>query len=294
MGKSVKLRAFGKANLSLNITGKAESGMHILDSFMMSVDVFDTLTVTERTDGQINVKFTNADIDAQKNTAYKAARAVHDIIGGNGWDIEIEKGIPMGAGLGGSSADGAAVLRALDLFYRLPQRGVNMREVALSVGSDVPFMLTGGLARVTGTGEQLFFIDNKLGLFIVGLMDGEVSTAKAYDEFDRLHESGSYCPTDNAELQNRLLAGEASALELLDNALSEPAANLCGGIAENAALLKKHGAIVNMTGSGGMTLGYFTDIEKFAECAKSVGDKDGFCALAPVKTGILHEWISRE
>lgn len=261
---------------------------------MMSVDVFDTLTVTERTDDRINVTFVNADIDAQNNTAYKAARAVHDIIGGNGWDIEIEKGIPMGAGLGGSSADGAAVLRALDLFYRLPQCGVNMREVALSVGSDVPFMLTGGLARVTGTGEQLFFIDNKLSLFIVGLMGGEVSTAKAYAEFDRLHTSGSYCPTDNAELQNRLLAGETTALELFGNALYEPAANLCGGIAKNAELLKNHGATVNLTGSGGMALGYFTDIEKFAQCAKSLGGMDGSCALAPVKTGILHEWIDRE
>lgn len=294
MGKNVKLRAFAKANLSLNITGKSENGLHTLDSFMMSVDVFDTLTVTERTDGQINVKFINAEIDAQNNTAYKAARAVHDIIGGNGWDIEIEKGIPMGAGLGGSSADGAAVLRALDLFYRLPQRGVNMREVALSVGSDVPFMLTGGLARVTGTGDRLFFIDNKLSLFIVGLMGCDVSTAKAYAEFDRLHASGSFCPTDNAELQSRLLAGETTALELLGNALYEPAANLCGGIAKNAELLKKRGATVNMTGSGGMTLGYFTDIEKFAQCAKELGGLDGFCALAPVKTGILHEWIDRD
>lgn len=293
MGKSVKLRAFAKANLSLNITGKAENGLHTLDSVMMSVDAFDTLTVTERDDGEINVGFVNANIDAINNTAYKAARAVHDVIGGNGWDIEIEKGIPTGAGLGGSSADGAAVLRALDLFYRLPQRGVNMRNVALAVGSDVPFMLTGGLARVTGTGERLFFIENKLSLFIVGLMGGEVSAAKAYAEFDKLYGSGSYCPTDNDELQTRLLAGDVAALELLGNALGEPSASLCEAITENAELLKKHGAIVNMTGSGGMTLGYFTDIEKFAQCARSLGSRADFCALAPVKTGILHEWIEK-
>ena len=293
MGKSVRLRAFGKTNLSLNIKGRAENGLHELDSVMMSVDVFDTVTVAERDDDRIVVRFVNSVVDSENNTAYKAAKAVHDIIGGNGWDIDIEKRIPIGAGLGGSSADGAAVLRALDLFYRLPQRGVNMRAVALYVGSDVPFMLTGGLARVSGTGEELFFIDNKLSLFIVGLMGGEVSTARAYAEFDKLHASFSFCPTDNDELCNRLLAGEASALRLFGNALHEPAEALCKKIAENAELLKTFGATVNMTGSGGMTLGYFTDIQKFAECAKALGDRDGFLALAPVKTGILHEWINR-
>lgn len=289
MGQKIKLRAFAKANLSLNITGKnSASGLHELDSVMTSLDAFDTVTVTERADDKIVVRFTNAKIVGE-NTAEKAARAVRSAIGGNGWDIEIEKGIPVGAGLGGSSADGAAVLRALDVMYKLPSCGVDMRKVALAVGSDVPFMLTGGLARVRGTGEDLFFMENKLKLFVVGLMSGGVSTARAYAEFDRLYPSGEFCPTDNEKLCDRLLAGESSAVELCGNALYEPARSILPEIARNAELLKNCGATVNLTGSGGMVLGYFTDMDKFVACARELGGRSGFYVFATAPTGILHE-----
>ncbi|MCH5165896.1 MAG: hypothetical protein J1G01_05795 [Clostridiales bacterium] len=291
MGNKIRLRAFAKANLSLNILGKDEaSGLHKLDSVMMSLDKFDTLTVKERDDKQINVRFSNADI-GEDNTAKKAAKAVQAALDCNGFDIEIEKGIPIGAGLGGSSADGAAVLRALDVLYRLPQRGVDMRKIALSVGSDVPFMLTGGLARVSGTGDELFFIENKLELFVVGLMANSVSTAKAYTAFDDIYKDKKYSPSDNDKLCEKLLDGDNSALRYFGNALYAPAVKLSPEIEKNADILRSYGATVNLTGSGGMTLGYFTDIEKFAACAKALKDCDGFCVLAPVKTGILHERI---
>lgn len=285
----LRLKAFAKANLSLNITGK-RGGMHELDSVMMSLDCFDTVTVTERKDKMINVTFVNADIDAD-NTAYRAARAVMDIIGCNGFDIEIEKGIPIGAGLGGSSADAAAVLRALDVLYKLPERGVNMRKLALEIGSDVPFMLTGGLARVRGIGEDMFFMENKLELFIVGLMDGEVSTRRAYERFDALYPEHSYCPTDNDKMCELLLGGDGKALELVNNALYAPAAELCPSVKRNVELLRSNGATACMTGSGGMTLGYFTEIEKFAACARAFSGVRGFKAFAPVKTGVLHEHL---
>ncbi len=263
--------------------------MHMLDSVMMSVDVFDTVTVAERNDKQINVKFIGTDlVPAENNTAYKAAKAVQDIIGCNGFDITVEKRIPIGAGLGGSSADGAAVLRALDVLYKLPQLGVNMRKLALFVGSDVPFMLTGGLARVTGLGEELFFIENKLKLFTVGLMANPVSTAAAYKKFDELHKDCKHCPTDTDKLCNLLLDGDNKAIEHLGNALYEPAVYFSPEIAKNTELLRSYGAAVNLTGSGGMTLGYFTDIQAFYECytaLKGVGAR----VFAPAPTGVLHE-----
>ncbi|MCH5155847.1 MAG: hypothetical protein J1F69_04500 [Clostridiales bacterium] len=285
MGNTVKLRAFAKVNLSLNITGRDDSGMHTLDSLMMSVDLFDTVTVTPRSDEKIVVSFIGADV-GENNTAYKAAAAVRDIIGG-GYDITVEKGIPIGAGLGGSSADGAAVLRALDVLHRLPERGVDMRKVALSVGSDVPFMLTGGLARVRGLGEDLFFIENKLKLFIVGLMADSVSTAAAYKKFDELYGDFTYCPTDTDKLCNLLLDGNDKAVNHFGNALYEPAVCFSPEIKNNAELLRSYGAAVNLTGSGGMVLGYFTDIQMFYDCYTALKGKAR--VFAPVRTGILHE-----
>ncbi|MDE6029139.1 MAG: 4-(cytidine 5'-diphospho)-2-C-methyl-D-erythritol kinase [Clostridiales bacterium] len=292
MSNTVKLKAFAKVNLSLNITGRDEArGMHVLDSVMMSVDLFDTVTVAERDDERINVKFIGADsVSAQNNTAYKAAKAVQDIIGCNGFDITVEKRIPIGAGLGGPSADGAAVLRALDVLYKLPSRGVDMRAVALSVGSDVPFMLTGGLARVQGLGEELFFIENKLKLFMVGLPAAPVSTAAAYKKFDELHTDCKLCPTDTDELCNLLLDGDSKAIERLGNALYEPAVSLSPEIAKNAELLRSYGGTVNLTGSGGMTIGYFTDIQRFYECYTALKD-EGARVFAPAPTGVLHERV---
>lgn len=265
--------------------------MHTLDSVMMSLDAFDTVTVTERDDTKVCVRFTNADVDPVNNTAYAAARLVEKV--GHGADITIDKGIPIGAGLGGSSADGAAVLRAYDLFYNLPKCGVNMRKTALSVGSDVPFMLTGGLARVGASGEDMFFIENKLELFAIGLMDELVSTAGSYKKFDELYADGVYCPTDNDKLCELLLSADKRAVEHFGNGLTEPSIALAPSIDKNIMLLREQGATACMTGSGGMTLGWFTDIEAFARAASKLKGCSGFRALAPVKTGILHEWIQR-
>lgn len=291
MNRSLRLKAFCKANLSLNITG-VRDGMHELDSVMISLDAFDTVTVTERDDDKVNVAFVNADISATDNTAYRAAKAVQKALCFGGWDIVIEKGIPMGAGLGGSSADGAAVLRALDVFYRLPTRGADMRKIALSVGSDVPFMLTGGLARVRGTGDDLFFMENKLPLFAIGLMDGEVSTRDCYAEFDR--RGGSGVASDTDKLCEHLLGGEAQAADFFGNALFEPACALCGGVKASADKLSAVGAMVNMTGSGGMVLGWFTDINAFANAAAALKGERGFKVFAPTRTGVLHEWLTEK
>lgn len=288
--KSLCLRAFAKANLSLNITGRS-GGLHTLDSVMTTVDAFDTVTVTERADGRICVRFVNADIDPVDNTAYKAAVLVCDRLK-KGVDISIEKGIPAAAGLGGSSADGAAVLRALDVFYRLPTHGIDMRKLALDVGSDVPFMLTGGAARVTGRGEELFFFRNKLPLFAVGLMSGTVSTAECFKTFDALGSGGA--PTDNDRLCDLLLDGDKSAAALFGNALGDAAERLEPRIKTDADKLRACGAATCLTGSGGMTLGWFTDISLFAECAKKLGGEKGFRVFATADTGIRHEWINRE
>lgn len=289
--KSIRLRAFAKANISLNITGKTD-GLHSLDSVMTTVDVFDTVTVSERGDDKIVVRIKNADVDPVNNTAYKAAHAVMSEIGCRGFDIDIEKSIPVGGGLGGSSADGAAVLRALDLFYRLPERGVDMRALALSIGSDVPFMLTGGSARVEGVGEKMFFFENKLPLFAVGLMDEQVSTAKAYALFDERHDDPA--PTDNAKAVELLMNGDKAATEMFSNALTESAKVLAPSIEKNIELLTSYGGKACLTGSGGTVLGWFTELDKFAACAGVLRGRSGFRAMSTARTGILHEWISRE
>lgn len=266
--------------------------MHTLDSIMASVDLSDTLTVTERADSKINVKFIGENIDPVHNTAYAAAAAVCDTVK-HGFDITVEKGIPIGAGFGGSSADGAAVLRAADLFYRLPKLGVDMRSLALSIGSDVPFMLTGGCCRVRGKGEDLYFFKNKLNLFGIGLMAGEVSTAQCYAEFDSLNPDKKLILTDNDELCNLLLDGKAEAVGHFGNSLYDAACKILPDVKSKVAELDGFGGKVCMTGSGGTVICWFTDVARFAECAQKLNGKN-YRAFTIVPVGIVHEWISKE
>ena len=108
----------------------------------------------------------------------------------------------------------------------------------------------------------------------------------------QLYGDGVYCPTDTEAMCEKLLAGDSRALEYCGNALYAPAVELQPDIERNAALLRDR-AIVNMTGSGGTVLGYFTDIEKFYRCATELRGERGFRAFATAKTGVLHEWIEK-
>lgn len=290
--KSIKLRAFAKANVSLNITGRND-GMHELDSIMLSLDVFDVVTVTERNDKNIAVSFINAEVDPVNNTAYRAAKAVQDKINCNGFDIVIEKRIPIGAGLGGSSADGAAVIRALDIFYGLTGLDVNVRELALSVGSDVPFMLTGGSARVCGKGEDLYFFKNKLELFAIGVMDEFVSTVDAYKTFDVQNPSNALSLCDNGELCELLMMGDKKALQSFSNGLTEAANILAPSVKRNLEKISSVGGVPCLTGSGGMVLGWFSDIEEFATACSVLRGEKGFRAFTTTNIGIIHEWLHK-
>ncbi len=292
MTKSIRLKAFAKANLSLNITGIAEqqSGkkMHVLDSVMVSVGAFDTVTVRERGDGIINVRFLNADISAADNTAARAAQSVSDFTR-VGWDIEIEKGIPVGAGLGGSSADGAAVLAALDSMYGLSERGADINKCALGVGSDVPFMTRGGAARVGGTGGAADAFINRLELYAIGLMAESVSTAAAYGAFDAMYTGGRFCPSDTDALCACLKSGDTDALKHFDNALYEPAKSLAPSVGQIKLRLERLGATACLTGSGGMVLGWFTSRGELERAKQKLGVSERFTEFSVVPSGIVFE-----
>lgn len=144
----MKLRVYGKINMSLCVMNRV-GNMHRIDSIMASVSVFDSVEVLPRSDGEITVRC--GELSGQGNTAYRAARAYAEKYGTNGADVTVKKGIPFGGGLGGSSADAAAVFVAMREIYGVEPSAELMR----SVGSDVPFMYSGGIARVGGLGEKV-------------------------------------------------------------------------------------------------------------------------------------------
>ena len=151
-------KAYAKLNLSLDVTGKRPDGYHDLVMVMASVELADEVTVSLRDDGAVTAESSFPWLPRdERNLGVRAARAFFAALGEErlGADIRMVKRIPVGAGMAGGSTDAAAVLRALDRLTGAGLGEERLRELGLSVGSDVPYCVSGGMALAKGRGEVL-------------------------------------------------------------------------------------------------------------------------------------------
>ena len=150
------VRAYAKINLTLDVSGRRADGYHELATVMQTVDLYDTICLTESMDEGVQIRCSWPELSNAENLAVGAAQLVlRRLQIRRGVLLELHKGIPMAAGLGGGSSDAAAVLLALQKWWHLPLSPDDLLEMAASLGSDVPFFLTGGLALCKGRGEQV-------------------------------------------------------------------------------------------------------------------------------------------
>lgn len=273
MIRQIKVKVAAKVNLSLNITGRA-NGYHLLDSVFASVSVYDTITVRDRVDGKVTVSFTNPNIPYERNRVLDAVHALRRRFGDFGVDIVVENRIPVGGGLGGSSADAAGVIRALDRIYGFSDRGVDLSAVAAEVGSDVPFMISGGFARVTGRGERLRFFSADVRKKAVLLSpDTPVLTAECFGRFDERGDVGNVADND------RLVAALESGKDFspyVGNALTAAACSLNPAVSETLTALTAAGGAALMSGSGSACIGLFDAIPGLYEDNEIHFVKQGF------------------
>lgn len=156
---SVALPARAKLNLDLEIVGRRDDGFHDLRTTMQTIDLHDVLIATRAATTRLTLSgltVTGADADNTDNSVLKAHDALergtrHDLPA----FFHLHKRIPPGSGMGGASSDAAAALKALTHLYARELRDVDLRPIAEQVGSDVPFFLAGGRARVEGRGEKI-------------------------------------------------------------------------------------------------------------------------------------------
>ena len=248
----VRVKAYAKLNLTLAITG-VEGGYHTLDSLVCSLDIYDLIKMSKRKDNLVGISMHGCGsetIEFESNNAVKAAESYIGAFGTHGVDIEIFKNIPLGAGLGGSSADAAGVLHGMSKLYGSGSER-ELKAMADTLGSDTGYMLSGGYARLTGRGEKVCAIDCKSRLhFLLLLPPDGVSTAecyKLYDEMPKPHKSR----------------------ESLCNSLYEPACRLNGNIKTAYEELTAFSPLgVNMTGSGSCVYALFENAE-YCAWAKS-------------------------
>ena len=256
--------AFAKLNLTLDVLGKREDGYHDLQSVMQTISVRDDIEIDVGTGKPWKLLCSVEGIPTdERNLAWKAAKVYCDTLGKDpdGLEIRILKRIPSGAGMGGGSADAAAVLRALNRHYGEPLSIFALAELGAQVGSDVPFCVLCGTAMVEGRGERLRKLpDMPDCIFVVVKPEFSVSTPELYKKIDEVAIAQR---PDNKAMESALLAGD----------LLKVSHNLCNVFdpvvtAEHLelnyikSLFHQYGAVgYQMTGSGSAVFAIVSEFE---------------------------------
>lgn len=272
-------RACAKLNLSLDILGMLENGYHELVTVMQSVALCDDVHIALTDDGALRVRTNLSYLPRDdRNLAVKAARALLDAaaLPHAGAAIDIHKRIPVGAGLGGGSADAAAVLRGLNRLIGAPFDTARLEELGAAVGSDVPFCIAGGTALACGRGERLTPLPSLTGLPVVICKPAfSLATPKL---FARIDSRASHIRPDTEGLIRCLAAGDMPGFaRRMYNVFEDVLPRSCSEITVIRGRLLDLGAQgAVMTGTGSAVFGLFRDADTAQgaqrELAKSYAD----------------------
>ena len=262
-GKSTSVRAHAKINLILRVLDRAPDGYHQLDTLFQRIAIADDVTVrTETSTDTLDVRWESATREdlgsVEQNLAWRAAVAYRTASGRPArFGIEITKRIPTRAGLGGGSADAAAVLRALDAMAPAPLGSVRLLRLAASLGADVPFLTSdASLAIGRGRGDRIVILPPLPSASVVVLVpEFGVSTAEAYADLARSRSASGYAPPP-VRLESAALTtwAQVAAQQIND---FEPTVFARHPVqAAGQAALAGHGAaIARLSGSGSAVFG---------------------------------------
>ena len=282
----IEIHAPAKINLFLQVLGKRPDGFHNINSLIQAITLFDRLKIEKIDEPECRVKLTGklSSAPIENNLVMQAYKLLKDKFGlKNGIKVELEKNIPIAAGLGGGSSDCAAAMIAINLIFEL---GLSSRELvnfSLKLGSDIPFFFSKGQALVSGCGEITeetdFPVDYKI---IVVATDISVSTAQSYEALNlNLTTNKSACklkPYCGFEGFVESLAGLGNDFEAVQCLLYPELVTI------KEALLQSGAKLARMSGSGPTMFGIFADNwERSRVCRGDFSD----CQLYTVKPFLL-------
>ena len=276
----IRLRTHAKLNLFLRVVGRRPDGYHEIESIFHGISLADDLELRAVDGDDIKVEMhvahgpTAAVPQREKNLAYLAASALR----GRGTSelgvrIDINKRIPIGAGLGGGSGNAAGVLVALNELWRAEIANDDLQTVGASVGSDVPYCLVGGTVLVTGRGESLTSLASPSDLhFVLGISDEPLFTKDVYDRWDEL---GIASDSGSAPMTLALGAGDPREVgQLLHNDLEAAAFSLRPELEELKKVISSAGALgTGLTGSGPTLFGIASNAQQARDMAAKIEDR---------------------
>ena len=253
-----------KLNLFLHVVGRRADGYHLLQSAFALIDLADTVRVRVRDDGRIVRVSDLAGVPAEEDLVVRAARLLQEASGtAKGADIEVEKRIPVGGGLGGGSSDAATVMLALDRHWGTGFGPEALAEIGVTLGADVPFFLFGQPAFAEGIGERLRPLELPPRWYLVVAPPVAVPTAEIFGAPELTRNTQSLKMED---FSAQLAAGKWMHLA---NDLQPVVERRYPAVARAVEDLREAGCEARMTGSGSCVFAAFEQ----REGAQSVLDR---------------------
>lgn len=275
MHKVCKIEIRAKINLSLQVKKLLSNGFHNLDMICCSIDLSDKICVKSNDSDRDRVFINGKQQDVLKMNVAKALKLIREKQDIDNVDIHIKSDILVGAGLGSSSADAAGIIA----YYK--KKGIITREdaydIALKIGSDVPYMINGGTKRVQGQGEIITPL--KYSEYHIILLSNNVphSTKEIFDKFDKLDVKRF----TNTEFMTDKIESD-DFLDYLSNDLEQAAESLYPDFKKDLQIAKSVSKNFIMTGSGSCIIGVFKKISDAKLAYKKL--KNNFVYAKIVKT----------
>ncbi len=257
MNSLLDVPAPAKLNLFLHITGQRADGYHLLQSVFMLIDWCDTLHFELRQSGKLSREDLTM-VLPDEDLVLKAARALQLATGTvQGAHISIAKSVPAQAGMGGGSSDAATTLLALNRLWKLNLTKLQLAQIGLKLGADVPFFIHGDNAWVEGVGEQITPIVVPKAHFLVVKPASGLSTQAIFTD-----------PALKRDSPNAIISGFAAyPFRFGQNDLQAVAQKLCPDVSTSLNWLGKQGLQPRMTGSGSAVFAFVgaEDLGRFVE-----------------------------
>ncbi len=279
----MKLKANAKINLSLEICGKRHDGYHLIDTVMQSISLYDEISIEKAE--KTTVKTDIVGLDGNDNLAYKAAEQFFsDFQINGGAKIEIKKNIPLSAGLGGGSADAAAVLVGLRQIYNPLITDESLEKTALKLGADVPFFIQGGCKRAQGIGE-IFTTLKPLNKGFILLCKGEEKTSTG--EMYRILDSKEYGKCNTGAV---IKAIEQNDLNGISQNIYNAFAEIWKDSFVKKAMLLESSLAVSLSGSGPTWFSLYENEADAMTAKNNLQSQNMQCfVVTPQKSAIIFE-----
>ena len=252
----MEIQAREKINWTLDVVGRRPDGYHLLDMLMQPLSLHDTLRIEPGEGLSLSIEGADGLSAGGDNLILRAAKALREAAGVTaGAAIRLTKRIPMGAGLGGGSADAAAALKGLNALWQTGFCLEELCEIGVKLGADIPFCLHDAPRRAQGVGEILSPVRSHVFPLVLVQPCEALSTRDVFAAYHQAH----IAPPDTDEAARALAAGDLAALKAAaGNVLESASVALRPQITEAKEALYRAGtAFAQMTGSGSVVFGAF-------------------------------------